>query len=599
MPKNRMKIQALVVIAIVGALLNGVWYSSPQAQQTPKTVLGDWQGTLVIGENRLRLVLKVIDAGAGQLKATMDSLDQNANNLQVDTITFREGLLHFEMKELSIIYDGTLNKEGTEFVGTFKQGSGALPLIFKRKGVAKAPTVQRGRVALKPCDNPTLTSDVLCGTYEVFEDRVARAGRKISLNIVLLPATSAKPAADPLFYLAGGPGGAATSYAGEKFMNMLRRNRDVVLVDQRGTGGSNPLNCPPAGSRQDMRGYFGEVWALERVRSCRTELEKVADLKLYTTSIAMDDLDEVRAALGFDRIDLYGGSYGTIAALVYLRQHPEHVRAVALFGVAPPSAKIPLSFARGVQDSINRLFADCAADADCRNAYPNSVEEFKKILARFDAGPVEADVPNVYTNQTQKVLVTRDAFVDAIRHVLYVPEATSALPLLIHLGAEGNLGPLVGTAFQVMSQIDSKIARGMQFSVLCSEDTPFITDDDLKKANANSFYGDARTRPTIRACTEWPKAKVPVSFLDPVKSDVPVLLISGELDPVTPPWLAETAARTLSRGKVVTIKNGTHTSYECVENLVAAFIDKGTTEGLDYSCVEKIRRPPFAIQRGR
>ena len=195
--------------------------------------------------------------------------------------------------------------------------------------------------------------------------------------------------------------------------------------------------------------------------------------------------------------------------------------------------------------------------------------------------------------------MTRDAFVDGIRQLLYVPEAASALPLLIHVGAEGNLGPIIGTAFQVISQIDSKIARGMQFSVICAEDTPFITEDDLKKANSNSFYGDARTRPTIRACAEWTSAKVPASFLDPVKSDVPVLLISGELDPVTPPWLAEGAARTLSRSKVVAIKNGTHTSYECIENLVADFIDKGTTEGLDYSCVDKISRPPFAIQKGQ
>ena len=388
MRKNRMKIQVLVATAIVGAVLSGHWLSSaqtPQSSDAQKAVLGDWQGTLVIGDNRLRLVLKVADAGAGQVKATMDSLDQNANNLQVDTINFKNGLLHFEMKALSITYDGTLNKEGTEFVGTFKQGPGSFPVIFKKVGIAKtAVTVQRGRVALKPCDNPTLTSDALCGTHEVFEDRVAR-GRKIALNILLLPATNAKAAPDPLFYFAGGPGGAATTYAGEKFMNGLRRNRDVVLVDQRGTGRSNPLNCPPAGSKQDMRGYFGEVWAVERVRACRMELEKIADLKLYTSSIAMDDVDEVRSALGYERIDLYGGSYGSTAALVYLRQHPQHVRAVAIFGVAPPSAKLPLSFAKGVQDSMNRLFADCAANADCRTPtriLPRSLRKSWRSLMR-------------------------------------------------------------------------------------------------------------------------------------------------------------------------------------------------------------------------
>jgi hypothetical protein len=153
----------------------------------------------------------------------------------------------------------------------------------------------------------------------------------------------------------------------------------------------------------------------------------------------------------------------------------------------------------------------------------------------------------------------------------------------------------VGTAFQVIAQIDSRIARGMQFSVICSEDTPFITDEEIKSTSANSFYGDARVRPTIKACSEWPKAKVATGFLDPVKSDVPVLLVSGALDPVTPPWLAETVAKTLSRSRLVVIPNATHNSYECVENLVAEFIDKGSADGLDASCVEKIQRPPFTI----
>lgn len=596
---NIMKIgQRLCAFAITSILFLACVQSpvaqTPTASSTP-TLTGNWEGVLAIGETRLRLVLKVSDAGGGAFKATMDSLDQSANDLQVDTITFQNNSLHFEMKALGVVFDGALNKD-PEFIGTFKQGGNSFPLIFRKQGSAKLTTVvQRGRVTLKTCDNPTLTSDALCGKYEVFEDRVNRTGRKLALNLVLLPATSAKPSPDALFYLAGGPGAGATNYAGEKFMANLRHNRDVVLVDQRGTGGSNPLNCPPIGSRQDMRGYFGEVFPLAAVRACRAELEKIADLKLYTTSVAMDDLDEVRAALGYDRINVYGGSYGSTAALVYLRQHPEHVRVVAIFGIAPPAAKIPLSFARGVQDSIDRLFADCAATQDCRTAYPAVAEELRKILTQFDGGPVEVSAANVYTGDTQKVTVTRDAFVDAIRQLLYVPNAASALPALIHLGAQGNLGPLIGTAFQVVSQIDSKISRGMQFSVICGEDIPFITDDDLKQSNANSFYGDARTRPTIRACGEWPRASVPASFLKPITGDAPVLMISGALDPVTPPWIAEAAARSLTHSKVVTIKNGTHSSYECIEDLVAAFIDKGTTEGIDYSCVDKIERPPFAI----
>lgn len=571
----------------------------PPTQDVKKSagISGNWESVLVIGTQKLRLLLKITEPTGSGLTALLDSLDQpNGNNLHVDSITFQNDLLHFEMKALQIVYEGNVSRDGSEIVGTFRQGGTPVPLIFRKQGlVLSVASVQRGRVQMKPCNSPSLTADALCGKYEVFENRKTGVGRRIPLNLVLLPATAVKPLPDPLFYLAGGPGGAATAYASESFINGLRRNRDVVLVDQRGTGESNPLNCPSVGSRDDMRGYFGEPFVNERIRACRVELEKVADLTQYTTSVAMDDLDEVRSALGYDRINVYGGSYGSTASLVYLRQHGEHVRAVAIFGVAPPAAKIPLSFARGVQDSMNRLFADCAADAACKAAYPNLESEFKKVLAQFETGPVEVDAVNIYSGSSQKVTVVRDAFVDAIRQLLYVPNAAAALPALIHLGANGNLGPLIGTAFQVVSQIDARISRGMQFSVICSEDIPFITEEEIKNTSANSFYGDARVRPTIKACSEWPRAKVDASFLEPVRSDVPVLLVSGALDPVTPPWIAEGVAKTLTHGRLVAIQNATHSSYDCVENLIADFIDKGTSEGLDKACVEKIQRPPFTI----
>ncbi|HEX7296668.1 MAG TPA: alpha/beta hydrolase, partial [Pyrinomonadaceae bacterium] len=571
--KVNLKVVALFILL---ALTLGQRIQSFPAQTTPLPIVGTWNSTLVIGPQSLRLVLRVT-AGADGLKALLDSLDQpNGANIPIDAITFQNNVLHFEIKGLSIVYEGTMSSDGSEIVGTFTQGS-PIALIFHKEGTAKSTaTIKRGRVEMKPCANPNLTRDSLCGKYEVFENRATKTGRRIALNIVLLPATKQQHAPDPLFYLAGGPGGAATSYAPEKVIQNLRVNRDVVLVDQRGTGDSNPLNCPSAGSREDMRPYFEAPFPVERVRACKSELEKVADLTLYTTSIAMDDLDEVREALGYKLVNIYGGSYGSTTALVYLRQHGDYVRSVAIFGVAPPFAKIPLSFARGVQDSINRLFADCAADKACNEKYPDVATEFKKVMAQFDNGPVEVNATNVYTKQVQKVTVSRDAFVDGIRQLLYVPNAAAALPALIHIGASGDLGPLVATAFQVVAQIDSKIARGMQFSVICGEDAPFITEQDIKTTSANSFYGDARVRPTLKACEEWPKAKVAASFLDAVKSDKPVLLVSGALDPVTPPWLAQQVATTLANSKLVVIQNATHSSYECVENLIGDFIDKGT-----------------------
>ncbi|MBD0327267.1 MAG: alpha/beta hydrolase, partial [Pyrinomonadaceae bacterium] len=490
-----------------------------------------------------------------------------------------------------------LSLDRSEILGTWRQGGNSLGLLFRRsdgEAQASAAPVLRGRVQFKLCGRDELPKDALCGQYEVFENRATRMGRKLALNILLLPALSEKPAPDPLFYLAGGPGAAASSYAPAWFMTRLRRERDVVLVDQRGTGESNPLNCKLHGEPTDMRGYFVGYFSEEALKTCRTELEKVADLSLYSTEIAMDDLDEVRAALGYNRINLYGGSYGTTAALSYMRQHPKQVRAAALFGVAPPDYKIPLPFARGVQHAMNRLFEDCAADNACRAAFPNLRAEFEAVLARLDKGPVNVTATNVVTKQQQSFSLTRAAFVDSVRLMLYFPPTLSVLPLLIHQAALGNFGPLVTVAFQVMSQLEGQIARGMQLSVICAEDVPFISEADIKRETAGTFYGDTRVRAFVKACEGWPKSRVQQSFSSPVKSDAPVLIVSGEIDPVTPSWIATAAARHLPNSRQLLIRNGSHYSYECAENIIAEFLDRGTTQALDASCLEQIRRLPFS-----
>ncbi|MDX6693060.1 MAG: hypothetical protein QOF02_663 [Blastocatellia bacterium] len=563
-------------------------------------IQGDWPGTLDVGGNKLRLVLKISRATDGSLKAALDSVDQGAMNLPVDVVTFTDGVLRFEMKRLSAAYEGRLSRDRSEILGTWKQGDASLGLIFKRSGgvaQGRAVALRRGRVEFKLCNREELPNEALCGSYEVFEDRAARTGRRIALNILLLPALSEKAAADPLFYLAGGPGGAATSYASAWFMTRLRRERDLVLIDQRGTGKSNPLNCKLYGEASDMRGYFADYYSDEAIKTCRAELEKVANLALYTTTLAMDDLDEVRGALGYERINIYGGSYGTTAALSYLRQYPRRVRAVAVFGVAPPDFKLPLPFAKGVENAMNRMIEDCATDAACHAAFPNLRAEFETLLAQLDKGPLAVTATNILTKQQQQLSLTRAAFVDIIRTLLYFPPTISMMPLLIHQAASGNPGEIVTLAYLVINQLEGQIARGMQLSVICAEDIPFITEQEIASESKGTFYGETRTRAFIKACAGWPRGATPQSFATPVKSDAPVLLISGEVDPVTPPWIAEAAARYLPNGRQVRIHNGTHYSYECAENLVAEFIESGTTKGLDASCLEQIRRQPFKTSK--
>ncbi|HVG29486.1 MAG TPA: alpha/beta fold hydrolase [Pyrinomonadaceae bacterium] len=565
------------------------------------SVEGEWRGTLEIaGVGKLRLVVK-LKRQAGRLVATLDSPDQGANDLPLADVTYADRVLRFVLETPGApgVYEGALSNDGAEIEGYWSQGGARRPLNLTRAGAssaAQATTPQafaRGRVQLRACAKQGVSKNALCGKYEVFEDRAAKAGRKISLNIVMLPALAEKPAPDPIFYFAGGPGAAASMYAGAPFMTRLRQHRDVVMVDQRGTGESSPLRCDFYGDASNMNSYFGETFRSERVSACRAELEKVADLKLYTTHIAMADLDEVREAMGYDKINVNGGSYGSTAALAYLRLYPQRVRAAAVSGVAPVDYKMALPFAKGVEHALDRLFSDCAADAGCGKAFPNLRQEFSEVVARLAKAPATFEATNPFNQQKQRITMTREGFMEHIRAALYLPDVMNYLPLLIHDLAGGDYSRFASISYQVFRQLDEQIARGMHLSVVCSESIPFITEEEIKRETAGTFYGEARIRAYQRACGLWQKGDVPASFRDTKKLDVPVLMISGDFDPVTPPFVGASALAQYTQGKQVLVHNGTHSSYECTERLMAEFFDRGTWQGLDTACVDQIQRLPF------
>jgi pimeloyl-ACP methyl ester carboxylesterase len=569
--------------------------------ETGRSIQGSWQGTLNSGIGKLRLVLKISKAADGALKATMDSPDQGAADLPVDTITFKDSYLWFEMKDIQANFDGGMSRDGSEISGQFRQGL-PVPLLLKREINAPSSNppattaFMRGRVRFGPCNTPLLTTDAGCGKYEVFEDRTAKTGRKIALNILVLRSLSAKPAADPVFVLAGGPGMGAVSLAkgGGDYLIKLRRERDLVFLDQRGTGESNPLNCNQAANRDEMRTYFTEGVNLPNVRDCRDQLEKNANLTLYTSQIAMDDLDEVRDALGYEKINLLGGSYGTFAGFVYLRQHPDRVRAAIMEGVSPVEAKIFLPFAKGVEHSLERMFSDCAEDKDCNAAFPKLCAEFKELTAKIEKQPAVFESTNFINGKREQITLSRNIFSEQIRTMLYIPIYWRWLPVLIHEANANNFGPFASIAFTNMRSLLGQLAGGMSLSVICAEDVPFITEDEIKRDTAGTFYGDYRVRTSIKACEQWPRGKVAATFSDPVKSDAPILMITGDLDPVTPPWLATGAARFLPNSRQISIRNtGHYFRYECLENLFVEFLSKASAKGLDPSCVKDIERLPF------
>ena len=330
-------------------------------------------------------------------------------------------------------------------------------------------------LSLQPCEVPGTSEGVKqkanCGTFEVFEDRVGKSGRKIALKIVVFPATGQNKAADPLFYIPGGPGSSATEdapFVAQDFAK-IREHRDLVFVDQRGTGGSNPLDCELF-NPSDLHSYLGDYFPLDDVRQCREQLEPKANLKLYTTSIAMDDLDDVRAALGYDQINIIGGSYGTRASQVYLKLHQTRVRAVVLHGVSPTNQFMPRDFPQHTERALNGVLAECATDQACHSAFPNLNAEAKSVLERLMRGPIAVEIKPQPAGNSMPLSLSRDLAAEAIRYMLYQPGAASRIPLLLHLAAQGNFTPLGEAAIFYRRQIVATGSNGMYLSVTCAED---------------------------------------------------------------------------------------------------------------------------------
>jgi pimeloyl-ACP methyl ester carboxylesterase len=457
-------------------------------------------------------------------------------------------------------------------------------------------------IELKPCKPQGIEGDAKCGTLEVFENRATQKGRKIKLNILVLPATDQQREPDALFYFAGGPGSAAVedSAGMAQVLASLRRRRDLVFVDQRGTGQSNPLNCElfnPA----DPQSFLGSFFPIDDVRKCREQLEPKADLTLYTTNIAMDDLDDVRAALGYEQIDLYGGSYGTRAALVYLRRHPKHVRAVILHGVAPTNQFMPRSFPQDAERALQGVLSECEADEACHTAFPQVKTDAKRVLEQLLQSPAQVEVKLPRSKDPVTVTLNRNLAAEAVRYMLYSPVGAGRVPLFLHLAAEGNYAPLAQAALFYRENLVATGSNGMYLSVTCAEDLPFVKAEEAKQIGANTFLGSYRYEQQSAACQMWPKGIVDAKYAEPVRSDKPVLIMTGEWDPVTPPSQGDAVARTLPNSVHLVVNDGAHAlggllGIECIDRVMTQFVERGSAKDLDTSCAKNIKRKGFALK---
>ncbi|MCI0415962.1 alpha/beta fold hydrolase [bacterium] len=455
---------------------------------------------------------------------------------------------------------------------------------------------------LEPCKIDGVEGETRCGFVDVLENRDLLQGRKIQVYVVVLSALTPEPAPDPLWVIQGGPGQAGTKLADfyATAFAEVRKKRDIVLFDQRGTGKSNGLKCELADGSNGPGGYLVDLLPIEKVKECKSHLEKTVDLAQYTTLNGMRDLDEIRAQLGYEKINLYGTSYGTAAATVYMQQYSEHVRTAVLKAVAPiQTMRLSVTTAADSQRALDRVFRDCAADEACNRAFPDLQKEFDSLMERLRKEPAEVEVMDPQSKKTTTVALRAADLILTLRAMLHAPDAQAKLPMLIHQAATGNLAPVTEIAIQLHKSFQEELSFGMFLTIYCTEEIPFVTEEMIRKETANTFHGDYWVRQIMNACTMWPKGEVPDRSSKPAVSRAPVLLISGGLDPVTPPKWGEEVAKSLPNSRHFVIPNGGHSFNRmqgCVDVVIADFIAKGSVETLDFSCAAKITRPQFAIQ---
>jgi len=433
-----------------------------------------------------------------------------------------------------------------------------------------------------------------CGTLEVLEDPARPEGRKISLRVAVLPADSPKATADPVFVLAGGPGQSITETYPRiaPAFERLNRERDIVLVDQRGTGGSGLLACPKIG-RPDREAELIPAESGRVAGECARSLQ--ADLTKYGTADFVRDLEAVRSALGYEKVNLIGFSYGTRAALAYARTHPDRARTMVLDGVAPFQMIVGADFDRDSERALGVLFERCSAEAACLERYPRLEKEFRDLVIRLDRKPEKVRARHPITGETVDLTVDGDAVRQVVLAFLYQPETAALLPPLLRQAREGDLAPIAAQGILAMADIQAGMSRPLQLSVLCSEDVPLYTDPS--PGAPPTFLGNGAREAFRTLCAEWPRAPLDPAFHESPSIEVPTLLLSGEADPVTPPRWADLAAASLPASRRIAVPGQGHGVLVrgCLPRVVSEFVKRGSPDGLDVSCVERMRPAPIFL----
>ncbi|QIB64682.1 alpha/beta hydrolase [Kineobactrum salinum] len=440
-----------------------------------------------------------------------------------------------------------------------------------------------------------------CGRFEVAEDRDAPGGRFLSLAVAVLPATTHRRAADPLVFITGGPGQSALeSYVlAHRAFARINRHRDIVLLDQRGTGDSNPLHCPLPDDWQAAA--LSSQAQRELALECLQALP--GDPRFYTTSVAIRDLAELLTALDYERVNLYGISYGSRVAQAFARAWPERTRSVILDGVVPLDRALGPDISLDAQRALDMMFRRCAGDRACRERFPRLAGDFRQLQRGLREAPVTLTLADPATAELSEHTFTEDWLRGVVRMFSYAPGTVALLPLLIDRAVqEGDFAPLAAQAVLLSRQLEDALAAGMHNAVVCTEDLPFIAAagddvDDRADTGEDTYLGVGMLESLRAACSVWPRGELDSGFRAPWRSAIPTLILSGEADPVTPPDNGEHLLRSLDEALHVVGPGQGHGMYArgCTPRIMEDFIASASIAGLEVDCIQRLRPAPFFL----
>ena len=398
--------------------------------------------------------------------------------------------------------------------------------------------------------------------------------------------------------LAGGPGMAATTFYSTvaPAFERIHRDRDIVLLDQRGTGRSNALNCD---LNDDLLAAETDAGIVAEAQRCLKQVSTHADGAYYTTSIAVQDLDRTRAALGYDRINLYGGSYGTRVAQHYLRRFPAHARSVILDGVVPPTLALGPAVSIDAENALLSILARCAREPECQARFGDPAADYRRLRIQLKAQPVHVTIPDPTTGEPSKLELTPLHLATVLRLATYSPQEAALLPLILHNASQGGDFTLLAAHYLLVNKaVGDSLSYGMHNSVVCAEDVPFFDGAHIDRAQLEQTYLGTSPVDGLRAvCQVWPRGPIDPDFHAPLHSDVPALLLSGSDDPAKPAAYGEEAARGFTHGLHVTLKGFGHGQLvaPCVDRIMAQFVERASVDGLDVSCTRVDQPTPFFI----